>query len=123
MTYRKPYVPWSPGPGDHMDGHSIEAGNQTLMSQAPSTANEYLLSAVDHIDQKLGDGYAKAHPELIAAFMQTSAIDLGAAVIARAIETLAAATKTDEPEHITTDTEQLLDDFLKSGLGGKREPA
>jgi hypothetical protein len=52
------------------------------------TANEYLMSAVDHIDQQLGNGSAKQHPELIAAFMQTSAIDLGMAVIARAIESL-----------------------------------
>jgi hypothetical protein len=52
------------------------------------TANEYLMSAVDHINQQLGDGYAKQHPELIAAFIQASAIDLGTAVIARAIESL-----------------------------------
>jgi hypothetical protein len=61
------------------------------MRQAPMTAHEYLLSAVDHIDLKLGKGYAKAHPELIAAFMQTSALDFGAAVIARAIEGVANA--------------------------------
>lgn len=30
---------------------ALEAGNQTLMGQAPSTANEYLMSAVDHIDR------------------------------------------------------------------------
>jgi hypothetical protein len=79
MSVEKPYLPF---PGGILDGHSIEAGNQTLMRQAPMTANEYLLSAIDHIDYALGKGYAKQHPELIAAFMQTSAIDLGAAVIA-----------------------------------------
>ena len=31
------------------------------------TADEYLRSAIDHIDAQLGKGYAKAHPELIAA--------------------------------------------------------
>jgi hypothetical protein len=30
----------------------------------------------------LSNGYAKQHPELIGAFVQTSAIDLGTAVIA-----------------------------------------
>ena len=50
--------------------------------------NEYLLSAIEHIDARLGEGYAKAHPKLIGAFMQASAIDMGTAVIARAIENL-----------------------------------
>jgi len=27
------------------------------------TASEYLLSAIQHIDARLGEGYAKAHPE------------------------------------------------------------
>jgi hypothetical protein len=58
------------------------------MRQAPMTANEYLLSAIDHIDQQLGKGYAKQHPELIGAFMQASAMDFGASVIARAIESV-----------------------------------
>ena len=35
---------------------TLEAGNQTLLRQAPITANEYLMSAIGHIDQ--------AHPEL-----------------------------------------------------------
>jgi hypothetical protein len=70
---------------------TIDAGNPTLLRQAPMTANEYLMSAIDHIDQKLGKGYAKQHPELIAAFMQSSAMDLGTAVIARAIESVASA--------------------------------
>lgn len=82
--YSEPYLPL---PGGPLDGNSIEASNQTLLRQAPMTADEYLHSAIDHIDDRLGKGYAKQHPELIAAFMQTSAIDLGTAVIARAIET------------------------------------
>jgi hypothetical protein len=86
--YHKPYLPYADSNIDKFS-RSIEAGNGTLLRQAPMTANEYLLSAVDRIDQKLGKGYAKQHPELIAAFMQASAIDLGAAVIARAIESLA----------------------------------
>jgi hypothetical protein len=84
---KEPYLPHHGGP---LDSHSVEAGNQNLLRQAPMTANEYLLSAIDHIDYQLGTGYAKQHPELIAASMQTSAIDLGTAVIARAIESIGA---------------------------------
>jgi hypothetical protein len=96
---KEPYLPPSPHP--QFNGTTIEAGNGTLLRQAPMTANEYLLSAIDHVDLKLGTGYAAKHPELIAAFMQASAIDLGTAVIARAIESLsnslaAAITRTGE---------------------------
>jgi hypothetical protein len=76
-----------------LQSSTIEAGNSTLLKQAPMTADEYLASAISCIDDKLGNGYAKAHPELVAAFIQTSAMDLGAAVVARAIETLATAVR------------------------------
>jgi hypothetical protein len=69
----------------------IEADNNTLLRQAAMTAAEYLDNATASIDQRFGNGFAKAHPELIAAFMQTAAIDCGTAVIARAIETHARA--------------------------------
>jgi hypothetical protein len=82
---KEPYLPFRSS-NPMFDHRTIEASNETLLRQAPMTANEYLLSAIDHIDAKLGAGYAAKHPELIAAFMQTSAIDLGTAEIARAIE-------------------------------------
>jgi hypothetical protein len=50
------------------------------------TAHDYMMKAISDIDELLGKGYAKQHAELIAAYMQTAAIDLGTAVIARAIE-------------------------------------
>lgn len=59
-----------------------------LMQQAPETAAFYLAHAVQHIDRIFGKGYAKAHPELTAAFMQTSAIDLAAMMISSAITEL-----------------------------------
>jgi hypothetical protein len=74
-----------------MTTHRVEADSTTLMRQAPMTAHDYLLSAVHDIDEMLGKGYARAHPELIAAFIQTAALDFGAAVIARAIEGVADA--------------------------------
>jgi hypothetical protein len=85
MTDKGPYFPYA---GLNDFHKSIEAGNSTLLRQAPMTADEYLHSAIDCIDERLGKGYAKVHPELIGAFMQTSAMDLGAAVIARAIENI-----------------------------------
>jgi hypothetical protein len=87
---REPYLPYAPTLG-HSGDHSVTADNQTLMRQGPMTANEYLMSAIGHIDNELGEGYAAKHPELIAAFMQTSALDYGAGVIARAIEGVSGA--------------------------------
>ena len=72
-----------------MDAYRIEAGSETLFRQAPMTAHDYMLKAIDDIDKLLGKGYAKQHPELIAAYMQTAAIDFGTAIIARAIESVA----------------------------------
>jgi hypothetical protein len=88
--YREPYFPSGGSSMTHAD-HRVTAGSATLMRQAPMTADEYLHSAIDCIDARLGNGYAKAHPELIGAFMQTSAIDFTAGIIARAIEAVADA--------------------------------
>lgn len=74
-----------------MDSYTIQAGNETLFRQAPATAHDYMTNAVKDIDAYFGKGFAKAHPELIAAYMQTAAIDMSGAVIARAVETLADA--------------------------------
>ena len=64
---------------------------ETLMRQATMTAHDYMLAAVTDIDKLLGKGYAKKHPELIAAFMRTATTDYGASMIARAIEIAAEA--------------------------------
>ena len=42
---------------------------------AVETTAEYLRSARAAIDAEMGEGYAAAHPELIAAFLQASAIE------------------------------------------------
>lgn len=46
-----------------------------LMRQAMLTTQSYLNSAVLFIDEKFGEGFAKAHPELITGFMKTAAMD------------------------------------------------
>jgi len=74
-----------------LDLPCITAGTETLFRQAPMTAHDYMMKAIDDIDELLGKGYAKQHPELIAAYMQTAAIDFGTAIIARANESVATA--------------------------------
>jgi hypothetical protein len=66
-----------------MPGYSITADSDTLLRQASATADNYLMNAIEDIDKRLGRGYAKAHPELIGAYMQTAAVDLGTAVVGR----------------------------------------
>jgi ABC-type taurine transport system substrate-binding protein len=41
-----------------------------------TNASDYLRYAIEEIDGQLGGGYAKAHPELIGAFMQTVIADI-----------------------------------------------
>jgi len=59
-----------------LDLPCITPGTETLFRQAPMTAHDYMMNAIDDID------------ELIAAYMQTAAIDFGTAIIARAIESI-----------------------------------
>lgn len=49
------------------------------------TAEVYLLEAISCIDKALGKGYAKAHPDLIATFMQVSGQDFTMAIIVKTI--------------------------------------
>jgi len=64
---------------------TTSASYTILMRQAQMTAHTYMLSAISDIDERLGEGYAKAHPELIGAYMLTAAIDMGAATIVKEI--------------------------------------
>ncbi|HIB5224350.1 TPA: hypothetical protein ACWW8Y_004952 [Escherichia coli] len=47
----------------------------TLAEQAAKTASGWMSDAVIAIDELFGKGYAKQHPELVAAFMQTAGLD------------------------------------------------
>lgn len=48
---------------------------EILAEQAAKTASGWMSDAVTGIDKLFGKGYAKQHPELVAAFMQSAAID------------------------------------------------
>lgn len=48
---------------------------QIAIQQATANALHYMKQAKTDIDAIFSDGYAEQHPELIAAYMQTAAID------------------------------------------------
>jgi hypothetical protein len=64
---------------------SITANFHTLMRQASLTAADYMDAAVEQIDRKFGDGFSKRNPALVGAFMNASALDLAAAIIAQQV--------------------------------------
>jgi hypothetical protein len=57
-----------------------------LMRQAGSTADAYLGDGIECIDKRLGKGFAKEHPELLAAFMRTAAADFASMWVTEHIE-------------------------------------
>jgi hypothetical protein len=63
----------------------ITADPGQLLEQAGWTAGGYLRQAVGEIDGVFGKGYAKANPTLVAAFMQTAAIDFATAVACKSV--------------------------------------
>jgi hypothetical protein len=69
----------------------ITADATTLMRQAPMTAEVYMLEAVKCINERFGMGYAKDHPDLVAAFMYVAGNDFNAAIQAQAISEAAQA--------------------------------
>jgi len=64
---------------------------ETSIEQTSTTATQYLARAIEAIDLQLGRGYAMGHPQLIAAFMQTCAIDFVAGTLERELSYLANA--------------------------------
>jgi len=56
----------------------ITASATVLMSQACGTSEVYLRAAVQAVDNVLGEGAAKQHPELVVAFMRACTDDFAA---------------------------------------------
>ena len=65
---------------------TVTADAAELLRQASGTAHDYLRNAVTDIDRLLGEDYAAEHPELIAAYMQTAAIDFATAMFVKTME-------------------------------------
>lgn len=68
-----------------MPAGEITASFETLLDQASMTTQTYFNEAIRRIDEQFGDGYAKKHPELLGAFIQSSASDLNGAVLAQQV--------------------------------------
>jgi hypothetical protein len=62
-----------------------------------SNVREDLKFAVENIDHVLGSGYAKAHPELIAAFIHADGLAQAGYAIRNSIDNLAENIRTDHP--------------------------
>ncbi len=96
-----------------------------LMKQAMLTSHSYLSSAIRIIDGELGEGYAKAHPELIAGFMRTAAADFNTCMIRQALDHISndlccVAKAIEGLELIPTDSKSALDSSAnKLDLEGK----
>jgi len=63
-----------------MKSYKITADVETLMKQAPMTVHLYLGHAIEMIDEKFGEGYAKENPVLTAAFVQACASDFNTSI-------------------------------------------
>jgi hypothetical protein len=69
----------------------MAASTETLMRQAPQTAEVYLREVVRSINAQFGDGYALQHPELVAAMLQTCALDFSSCMISNSLGQVADA--------------------------------
>lgn len=64
----------------------ITADYDKMIEQAPATAENFMLDAIESISCRFSELYAKDHPELIGHFMQACAMDFASGVIAKAIQ-------------------------------------
>jgi hypothetical protein len=66
----------------------VSPGVDEYLNRTATDVGDYLDAAVAKIDGRFGRGYASEHPELIAAFMQTCAIESTADTLEREISYL-----------------------------------
>ncbi|QKH38333.1 hypothetical protein FOC84_26710 [Achromobacter pestifer] len=66
----------------------IEANLDTLFTLAQSRTESYLRTAETQIDAVFGGGYAREHPELIAAFMKTASDEFTRTATAKVLQNL-----------------------------------
>ena len=66
----------------------IEANLDTLFTLAQSRTESYLRAAETQIDAVFGGGYAREHPELIAAFMKTASDEFTRTATAKVLQNL-----------------------------------
>ncbi|SEK11718.1 hypothetical protein [Achromobacter sp. NFACC18-2] len=66
----------------------IEANLDTLYILAEKRAESYMRTAETQIDSIFGDGYAKAHPELMAAFMKAASDEFTRTATAKVLQSI-----------------------------------
>lgn len=81
----------------------ITASWETLMNQASHTAENYMRDAITTIDQMFGAGYAKGHPELVAAYMNAAAQDFHATATVIAGQRIERAIRNLETFHVSVE--------------------
>lgn len=70
----------------------MESEDGKRMHDAADTAGTYLAKAVRMIDEQFGEpGYAKAHPELVAAFMAACSADFAAGMVSASLRSVGEA--------------------------------
>lgn len=67
----------------------LTASPSELLEQASHTAESYLCHAVRAIDRQFGDGFAKKHPDLVAAYMKTACEDFNTSISLKIAERIA----------------------------------
>lgn len=72
---------------DH-DTQTTTAGFFTLMNQATMTTHTYLTQTIKYIDEELGEGYAKKHPELMGQMIIAASNDYSAGVMSLKMQEL-----------------------------------
>lgn len=65
--------------------------NHYTPTQANATAISAMEACADALDARFGDGYARANPQLLAAMVQSSALDMAGESLNAAAMTVAAA--------------------------------
>lgn len=70
---------------------STPDNEHNLMLQAVATAETYFEKAVRIIDAQFGEGYAKANPAVLAAFMGACSADFSATMLSNSLTNLGAA--------------------------------
>ena len=95
-----------------------ESRASLLSRQAGSTACDYMRDAVRAIDGEFGEGFAKAHPSLVGAYMQTAALDFAAMSQTDSLEVIA-----EKLQAIAdyTSTSELADEVRKWRTNGKEK--
>jgi len=70
-----------------IDDFSMSSADN-LAKQASATVHCYMRGAVMAVDEFLGEGYAKDHPELVGSIVQACAIDFATGMFTAAVKAL-----------------------------------